>query len=123
MRGILTTALALTIGLAVGAAAVPAPAAAEVAEVTAECKVLEISTWPDRVHVRCLVTNSSSYNKAPDYLAVNSHDPLADRLVILGSQALAHKLTLVVTFDYGTGDQPSGCNLDDCRRLLRVTLR
>jgi len=123
MRRIPTTALAVSAAVAVWAIARPTPATAQVVETTTECKVLNVAVYQDRVHIRCGAVGDNVWKKPPEYLAIGATNPLADRLLILGSEALIHNRPLTVTYDWGTDGQPPGCLVADCRRLIGLVLK
>jgi hypothetical protein len=118
---------ALVHTLLFGAAlALPASARAQSAlspdggTVTSLCKVIEVATFPNRVHVQCQYDPSSP----TFYASPTSSSSEATRLVTLGSAALMGAGDLLVVWEPFVYDAASfGCLVKDCRRPTEIRLK
>ena len=113
---------ALVQTLLLGAAlALPASGLAQSDEfATNRCKVEEVATYQNRVHVRC---NEQVYGAYwPRYFASpTSSSSESTRLVTLGSAALTGAGDLLITYEVlETDAQSYGCDESDCRRPLEI---
>ena len=84
------------------------------------CKVTEVATYPNRVHVLCVgpYTNDIVYFASP---TTNSAE--AARLVTLGTSALTSAGNLYVVYDLWNTDAASyGCAAHNCRRPIEMRL-
>ena len=99
--------------------AIPWPAAAQSSDaMTMPCKVEEVATYPNRVHVRC---QSNIYLR---YFASPTSSPSeAERLVTLGAAALTSGAMLDVTYNPFEYWDAYGCLQQDCRRPVLIRLR
>jgi hypothetical protein len=120
IRALLRT---LLLGAALG---LPASALAQLLH-THECKVIEVATFPNRVHVSCQDAVCSLWYGCLRFYAVpTSNAGEAGRLTTLGSAALtgAGAGALAIDFDWSNLDAASyGCAVADCRRPLLIRLK
>ena len=121
MRRLLITALALSSALAANTTFAALPAAA--AEQTRACKVVDVTAFANRVHVRCNPIAGGGLMAPPTFFAVEIGSPMADKIVALASQALISNRTLQLTYEGLPGQNPAGCQVGDCRRLLSISLQ
>lgn len=117
----------LVLGFAAAAALLtPHPASAQYDQFNNEvsCTVGEVAVYPDRVHVFCsaggyvFVAGNQSFPIR--YFAVETDSPLAAQLVTIASAATISRRDISVTLDPDYGNNPAGCLVIDCRRLLGV---
>jgi hypothetical protein len=81
------------------------------------CKVAQVATFADRVHVHC-VTGVYPYFASP-----TSNSAEATRLVTLGTAAMMGAGTLWILSDMRKQDAAAyGCALNDCRRPIEIQL-
>jgi hypothetical protein len=121
MRRFLITAFALSSALVANAVSAPAPA--EAADQNRTCKVNNVAVLGNRVHVRCDPIAGGGLLPPPIYFAVEINNPMADKLIILASQALLGNRPLSLTYEGTPGANPPGCAVNDCRRLTSAWLQ
>lgn len=111
--------------LLLGAAlALPAGALAQLSPdggtVTSLCKVIEVATFSNRVHVQC----KDDLSSPTFYASPTSSSSEATRLVTLGSAALMGAGDLLVVWEPFVYDAESfGCLVKDCRRPVVIRLK
>lgn len=90
--------------------------------VTSICKVIEVATFLNRVHVRCDPKYDTS---SPLFYASPTSNPSeATRLVTLGSAALMGAGDLLVVWEAFVSDAEAfGCLAKDCRRPVEIRLK
>ena len=115
------TIRALVPTLLLGAAlALPASALAQFPGVHI-CKVIEVATFSNRVHVQC---QDAAAGDIRFFAAPTSSSSEATRLVTLGSAALAGAGDLVVGFPFFDPNTESfGCAVENCRRPFSIQLK
>ena len=121
MRRILITALALASAMTANTVTSPAPAAA--AEISRECKVVNVAVLNNRIHIRCNAIAGGGLTAPPIFFAVELNNPIADKAVALAAQALISNRTLNITYEGQPQANPAGCLVADCRRLTSVWLQ
>ena len=126
----LVTALALLV-TAVGLAHnVPV---AHAGQTYAECSVVDVATFNNRVHLHCNAPVTACDLKpggcknkqdgAIAYYAVEVASPMASQVIQIGLAAFASHRTLGVFYDDDAGANPAGCNTNDCRRIIGVVYK
>jgi hypothetical protein len=103
-------------------------APARAGQVSAPCTIAGVATFPERVHVQCLIWRSGTGSSGsapglPAYLAVEAGSPMAAHVVQLGLSALINARKVEVFYDDDAGANPTGCQKRDCRRLLGLAIR
>ena len=91
----------------------------------ADCHVVEVATFTNRVHVKCANTVAGEYIPLRYFASPTSNSAEAARLVTLGSAALmgAGGGKLWVHLDLSKTDATSyGCAANDCRRPIDTML-
>lgn len=125
----LATNLALLISAATLTHTIPV---AHAGQAYAECSVVDVATFNNRVHLHCTaplqasdLVPGASKNKArgPEYYAVEVVSPMAAQVIQIGLAAVASNRTLGVFFDDNAGANPAGCNTNDCRRIIGVVYK
>jgi hypothetical protein len=126
----LVTALAILITAAGLAHNVPV---AHAGQTYAECSVVDVATFNNRVHLHCTppiqasdLLPGASKNKSsngPEYYAVEVASPMASQVIQIGLAAFASHRTLGVFYDDNAGANPAGCNTNDCRRIIGVVYK
>ena len=106
---------------------------AHAGQAVAECYVVDVATFDNRVHIHCQTpvtacslsaggTACAAQGIPPTYVAVESTSPMASSVVQVGLAAFTSKRILTVFFDDDTGANPAGCNENDCRRIIGVMI-
>jgi len=126
----LLTAMAQLITAAALAHNVPV---AHAGQTYAECSVVDVATFNNRVHLHCtaplqasdLQPGKSKGTKAggPEYYAVEVASPMASQVIQIGLAAVTANRTLGVFYDDNAGANPAGCNTNDCRRIIGVVYK
>jgi len=126
----LATALALLITAAAVTHTVPV---AHAGQNYAECSIVDVATFNNRVHLHCaaplqasdLQPGGSKNKKAggPEYYAVEVASPMASQVIQIGLAAVNGHRTLGVFYDDNAGANPAGCNTNDCRRIIGVVYK
>lgn len=125
----LATTLALLISAATLTHTIPV---AHAGQAYAECSVVDVATFNNRVHLHCTaplqasdLVPGASKNKVrgPEYYAVEVASPMASQVIQIGLAAVASHGTLGVFFDDNAGANPAGCNTNDCRRIIGVVYK
>ena len=81
------------------------------------------ATIADSNHVAVRCSNATPDGTAQIfYFAVASSSPLADRFLRLATSAVLSGKTLFITFTSGSGANPPGCGVNDCRQSGRIQL-
>ena len=91
----------------------------------AECQVVEVATFANRVHVKCSTTLAGEYIPLRYFASPTSNSAEAARLLAMGTAALtgAGGGKLWVLLDLSKSDAVSyGCAWNDCRRPLETRL-
>ena len=102
-------------------AALALPASALALDAT-RCRVDEVATFPNRVHVRCSDI-PHSLPTWPRYFAVPSGTSEATRLVTLGSAAFMDARDLLIRYDIlDMNAAQYGCDNQNCRRPIEIQL-
>ncbi|MEQ1756254.1 MAG: hypothetical protein ABL973_19215 [Micropepsaceae bacterium] len=99
----------------------------------AECVVVDVATFNNRVHLNCsaplkasdLVPGASKGKQGNgiSYYAVEVGSPMASHVIQIGLAAVASHHTLGIFYDDNAGANPAGCNSNDCRRLIGVVYK
>ena len=93
----------------------------------AECNVVDVATFNNRVHLHCksgvqacdlLPGSCNGQSQGIAYYAVEVNSPMASSVIQIGLAAFASHRALGVFFDDDAGANPGGCNANDCRRIL-----
>jgi hypothetical protein len=94
------------------------PSTASAAQTTFSCKSVDVTTFPERIHVRCSTAASGGIVFFAVPTANNEH--AARILSTLLAGHIAGK-TLVIGYDPAdTSGTSFGCAQNDCRRLIYV---
>jgi hypothetical protein len=106
---------------------------AKASQAVTTCYVIDVATYSDRIHIHCAppvsgcsLTPSGCPQGAqtqPVYFAVETSGSMASSVVQTGLAALIHKRPLEIAFDDNPGENPAGCEQNDCRRIVGVVLR
>ena len=113
-------------------AALATSSTAHAGQAIAECAVIDVATFDNRIHIHCQKpvtacgmmagTQCPDMGNVPAYVAVESSSPMASSVVQVGLAALSGNKRLTVYFDDDAGANPAGCNQDDCRRIIGVAI-
>ena len=106
---------------------------AHAGQAVAECAVVDVATFDNRVHIHCQTPITAcglaagggpcpDQGNVPTYVAVEANSPMASSVVQVGLVALSGNKRLTVFFDDDTGANPAGCNQNDCRRIIGVVI-
>jgi len=93
--------------------------------------ISNVGTFKDRFHVKCVnpasemtqMQGQGKEKKGPSYYAVEANSPLAASAVQVALGALVHKRKLMIYFDDSPGNNPTGCDKSDCRRLIGLEVQ
>ena len=127
-----TVALAFSV-VACGFAASLSSSPAYAGQVFAQCAVIDVATFDNRVHIHCgppaLACSfkpggcPEQQSNIPAYVAVEAGSPMASTVVQVGLYALDKGHLLNVFFDDDANANPGGCNQSDCRRLIGISVQ
>lgn len=85
------------------------------------CKSLDVSTYPERIHVRC---DQAASGGIVFFAVPTANSAHAAR--ILSVLLIAHAVGKDIEVEYDTGDTSGtafGCQAHDCRRMLSVGIK
>ena len=104
-------------------------------EVVNNCAVQSIGALTDRVHILCKVAPAGAdlsgliYPVKPAAPSANAtfyyaieNGPMANAVLTIASTAINKGRTLTIVYKSSASQNPSGCQANDCRRIVAVLL-
>ena len=102
--------------------ALPASVLAQEIPTWGRCRVDEVATFANRVHIRC--AGNAGVDYAVHYLASpTSNSAEATRLVTLGTASLMGAGFLWILFDLAGNASSYGCETANCKRPIEMHLQ
>ena len=96
------------------------------------CAVVSVAAFPDRVHILCLLMpalggpgGSKPSSGAVRFFAVENNvatNAMALAVLSVANLAVQGKRSLTITYRTNPNENPAGCHVSDCRRIVSVVV-